>query len=63
MSHKALSSAALLRGLLDGVVVNTSVLESRGRGFKSRSGQFLGFSHCVCLFVYIYIYIYIYLDF
>ena len=27
-----------------GVVVNTSALESRGRRFKSRSGQFLGFS-------------------
>ena len=50
VSHKALSSAALLRGRPDGVVVNTSALESRGRGFKSRSGQFLGFSPCVCLF-------------
>ena len=30
MSHKALSSAALLRGRPDGVVVNTSALESRG---------------------------------
>ena len=50
VSHKALSSAALLRGRPDGVVVNTSALESRGRGFKSRSGQFLGFSLCVCLF-------------
>ena len=50
MSHKALSSAALLRGRPDGVVVNTSALESRGRGFKSRSGQFLGFSLCVFLF-------------
>ena len=49
VSHKALSSAALLRGRPDGVVVNTSALESRGRGFKSRSGQFLGFSLCVCL--------------
>ena len=45
-----ISSAALLRGRPDGVVVNTSALESRGRGFKSRSGQFLGFSLCVCLF-------------
>ena len=44
MSHKALSSAALLRGSPDGVVVNTSALESRRHGFKSRSGQFLGFS-------------------
>ena len=59
MSHKALSSAALLRGRPDGVVVNTSALESRGRGFKSRSGQFVGFSLCVCLYIYIYIYIYI----
>ena len=42
----------MLRGRPDGVVVNTSALESRGRGFKSRSGQFLGFS----LYVYIYIY-------
>ena len=50
VSHKALSSAALLRGRPDGVLVNTSALESRGRGFKSRSGQFLGFSLCVCLF-------------
>ena len=49
VSHKALSSAALLRGRPDGVVVNTSALESRGRGFKSRSGQFLGFS--LCLFI------------
>ena len=56
MSHKALSSAALLRGRPDGVVVNTSALESRGRGFKSRSGQFLGFSLCVCLYIYIDIY-------
>ena len=50
VSHKALSSAALLRGRPDGAVVNTSALESRGRGFKSRSGQclgqFLGFSLC-----------------
>ena len=50
VSHKALSSAALLRGRPDGVVVNTSALESRGRGFKFRSGQFLGFSLCVYLF-------------
>ena len=50
MSHKALSSAALLRGRPDGVVVNTSTLESRGRGFKSRSGQFLGFSLCVYIY-------------
>ena len=56
VSHKALSSAALLRGRPDGVVVNTSALESRGRGFKSRSGQFLGFSLCVCLYIYIDIY-------
>ena len=58
VSHKALSSAALLRGRPDGVVVNTSALESRGRGFKSRSGQFLGFSLCVYIYIYIYIYIY-----
>ena len=38
VSHKALSSAALSRDRPDGVVVNTSTLESRGRGFKSRSG-------------------------
>ena len=57
VSHKALSSAALLRGRPDGVVVNTSALESRGRGFKSRSGQFLGFSLCVYIYIYIYIYI------
>ena len=50
VSDKALSSAALLRGGPDGVVVNTSALESRGRGFKSRLGQFLGFSLCVRLF-------------
>ena len=50
MSHKALSSAALLRGRPDGVVV-PSALESRGRGFKSRSGQFLGFSLCDGLFI------------
>ena len=63
VSHKALSLAALLRGRSDGVVVNTSALESRGHGFgfKSRSGQFLGFSLCVCLYIYIYIYIYIHL--
>ena len=36
-------SAALLRGRPDGVVVNTSALESRVRRLKSRSGQFLGF--------------------
>ena len=41
VSHKALSSAALLRGRPDGVVVNTSALESRGRGFKSRSGVYI----------------------
>ena len=51
MAHgPPLSSAALLRGRPDGVVVNTSALESRRPGFKSRSGQFLGFSLCVCLF-------------
>ena len=55
VSHKALSSAALLRGRPDGVVINTSALESRGRGFKSRSGQFLGFSLCVYIYIYIYI--------
>ena len=49
VSHKALSSAALLRGRPDGVVVNTSALESRGRGFKSRSGQFFRVS-TLCLF-------------
>ena len=63
MNHKVLSSAALLRGRPDGVVVNTSALESRGRGFKSRSGQFLEFSLCVCLYILdacgsLYIYIY-----
>ena len=51
VSHTALSSAALLRGRPDGVVGNTSALESQGRGFKSRSGQFLGFSLCDGLFV------------
>ena len=49
VSHKALSSAALLRGRPDGVVVNTSALESRGRGFKSRSGQFFRV-FTLCLF-------------
>ena len=40
-------------------MVNTSsALESRGRGFKSRSRQFLEFH--LCSFIYIYIYIYIY---
>ena len=43
MSHKAVNSATRKRGCLDGVVVNTSALESRGRGFKSRSGQFSEF--------------------
>ena len=54
MTHKSINSAAHLRGCLGGVVVNTSVLESRGRGFKSRSGQFLRVS---LVFIYIYIYI------
>ena len=51
-------------------MVNTSALESRGRGFKSRSRQFLEFHLCsfisffhwfqfICV-MYIYIYIYIY---
>ena len=49
-------------------MVNTSALESRGRGFKSRSRQFLEFHLCsfisffhwfqfICV-IYIYIYIY-----
>ena len=33
-------------------MVNTSVLESRGRGFKSRSGQFLRVS---LVFIYVFI--------
>ena len=53
-------------------MVNTSALESRGRGFKSRSRQFLEFHLCsfisffhwlqfICvMYIYIYIYIYIY---
>ena len=58
MSHKAVNSVTQLRGCLDGVVVNTSALESRGRGFKSHSGKFSEFH--LCLFIlYIYIYIYI----
>ena len=47
MSHKAVNSVTQLRGCLDGVVVNTSALESRGRGFKSRSGQFSEFHLCL----------------
>ena len=53
---------------LGGVVVNTSALESRGRGFKSRSRQFLELHLCsfisffhwfqfICV-MYIYIYIF-----
>ena len=53
-------------------MVNTSALESQGRGFKSRSRQFLEFHLCsfisffdwfqyICvMYIYIYIYIYIY---
>ena len=51
-------------------MVNTSALESRGRGFKSRSRQFLEFHLCsfisffhwfqficvMCIYIYIYIY-------
>ena len=33
-------------------MVNTSALESGGRGFKSRSGQFLEFH--LCSFIYLY---------
>ena len=69
MSHKALSSAALLRGRPDGVVVNTSALESRGRGFKSGPFRTIFRVFTLCLFIlsltglssfHIYIYIYIY---
>ena len=53
-------------------MVNTSALESRGRGFKSRSRQFLEFHLCSFIYIYIvssfgtkvyflYIYIYIYI--
>ena len=53
VSHKALSSAALLRGRPDGVVVNTSALESRY--------IYIYIYIYIYMYIYIYIYIYIYL--
>ena len=52
-------------------MVNTSALESRGRGFKSRSRQFLEFHLCSFIYFFhwfqficvMYIYTYIYMTF